>query len=193
MLSSRLALPPPLGAPGAPHPDEYRIPMAPEDAECLLGLNLRMALREVLATVHRERPLDAVETPFALLNRNAMYREIDAIGLEDYAEKILPGQYPEAAKEELFRLSGLRSLERQLADDPRLRVIHSWNDPLLTEDDARFLDRALGGRLVWVSGGGHLGELCADAVQKKIIALAEPEPERPAAPASETPAGSANR
>ena len=115
---------------------------------------------------------------------------IDAVDLKTYAEKILARQYPHTHLEELFRLSGLRPLEKSLADDQRLRVIHSWNDPLLVGDDARFLDRVFGDRIVWVSGGGHLGGFAADAVQKKIIALAEPDqPKR----AAETPAGSPNR
>lgn len=176
VLSSRLVLPPPLGAPGAPHPEDYRFPLSPRDAECLMGLNLRTTLRSVLLTVHRERPVEILEVPFKLLDRNELYRRIDAVDLTTYAEKILARQYPEAELAELYRLSGLRSIGETLAGDPRLRVIHSWNDPLLTPDDARFLDRTFGRRIVWVSGGGHLGSLCADAVQKKIIALAEPEP-----------------
>ena len=175
VLSSRPLLPPPLGAPEAPHPEDYFFPLTPRDAECLMGLNLRTTLRSVLATVHRERPLDILDTPFALLGRNELYCKIDAVDMKTYAEKVLARQYPETELAELYRLSGLRSLEKALADDPRLRVIHSWNDPLLTPDDARFLDRTFGRRIVWVSGGGHLGNLCADAVQKKIIALAEPE------------------
>lgn len=182
VLSSRLVLPPPLGAPGAPHPEDYRFPLSPGDAECLMGLNLRSTLRGVLATVHRERPLDILDTPFALLDRNELYCQIDAVDLKTYAEKVLSRQYPGTQLAELYRLSGLRSLEKVLADDKRIRVVHSWNDPLLTTDDARFLDRTFGKRLVWVSGGGHLGSLCADAVQKKIIALAEPDGKLPAAP-----------
>ena len=183
VLSSRQVFPPPLGAPGAPHPEDYRFPLTPGDAECLMGLNLRSTLRSVLATVHRERPLDILEDyPFALLDRNELYCRIDAVDMKTYAEKVLARQYPETSLAELYRLSGLRSMEKSLAADGRIRVIHSWNDPLLTPEDARFLDRAFGGRIVWVSGGGHLGSLCADAVQKKIIALAEPEGKLPAVP-----------
>ena len=193
LLSSRVVLPPPLGAPGAPHPEDYMPPLTPRDAECLMGMSLRMTLCSVLLVVHRERPIELFETPYAVLNRNKLYREIDAVDLKTYAEKLMPGQYPGASLKELFRLSGLRSLEKELAADPRLRVIHSWNDPLLTGDDARFLDRTFGGRIVWVSGGGHLGALCADAVQKKIIALAEPDMPPSSATASEKPAVSPAR
>jgi len=185
LLSHRLEFPPPLGAPGAPHPLNYVLPLSPEDAECLMGMSLRSTLRSVLAAVHRERPLEVIDTPFALLSRNELYCKIDGVDLKTYADRLLPGQYPETNKEELFRLSGLRSAEKALADDPRLRVIHSWNDPLLTGDDARFLDRTFGDRIVWVSGGGHLGNLCAYAVQRKIIELAEPE--KKPEPSAQTP------
>ena len=149
-----------------------------------MGLNLRVTLGSVLLVVHRECPIEFLETPYAVLDRNKLYREIDAVDLATYAGKLLPRQYPEAELAELYRLSGLRSFGKVLAADPRLRVIHSWNDPLLTGDDARFLDRTFGKRIVWVSGGGHLGAFAADAVQKRIIALAEPEP-------LTTPAGAA--
>ena len=184
VLNSRVVVPPPLGAPDAPHPDTYRLPISPDDAECLMGMNLRTTLRSVLAVVHRERPIELIDTEFALLDRNELYRKIDAIDLKTYAEKILPEQYPESSVEELFRLSGLRAVEKELAADPRLRVIHSWNDPLLTTDDARFLDRTFGKRIVWVSGGGHLGDMSAYAVQRKIIELAEPEKKISEPPAS---------
>jgi len=176
LLSSRPIMPPPLGAPGAPHPGEYRMPVSPDDAECLLGLSLRSTLRSVLATVHRERPVETIDVPFKLLSRNQLYCKLDAVDLRTYAFRILPAQYPATDRNELFRLSGLRSVGRSLAADPRIRVIHSWNDPLLVGDDARFLDRTFGGRIVWVSGGGHLGSLCAHQVQRKIIELAEPTP-----------------
>lgn len=125
---------------------------------------------------------------FKVLDRNRLYLEIDAIGFKTYAEKLLREQYAATPLDELFRLSGLRSMEKELAADPRLRVLHSWNDPLLTPEDARFLDRTFGGRIVWVSGGGHLGDLGVHAVQRRITALAGPPPEakpepKPAAPA----------
>jgi predicted alpha/beta hydrolase family esterase len=179
VLSSRLVLLPPLGAPDAPPVEHYLPDLTSEDAQCLVGMNLGSALRKVLLTAHRERPLRELETPFAVLKRNQLYREIDAIGFSCYAEKILAGEYPGVPLEELYRMSSLGSFEKQLADDPRLRVLHSWNDPLLTDDDARHLDRIFGKRIVWSSGGGHLGNLCADAVQHKIIELADP-PEEPA-------------
>ena len=192
LLSTRLVMPPPLGAPGAPHPEDYRLPLTPGDAECLMGLNLRSTLRGVLMVVHRERPLDMIETPYKTLDRNKLYCEIDAIDLKTYAERILAAQYPKTQLDELYRLSGLRPLEKEFSADPRLRVIHSWNDPLITADDARFLDRVFGKRIVWVSGGGHLGGFAADAVQKKIISLAGPDPSpAPKAPTASTAAAAA--
>ena len=188
VLSSRLVLLPPLGAEGAPPVERYLPKLDAADAECLVGMNLGTALREVLLTAHRERGLRELETPFAVLKRNELYREIDAIGFSCYAEKILAGEYPGVPLEELYRMSSLRSFENRLAADPRLRVLHSWNDPLLTGDDARYLDRLFGKRIVWSSGGGHLGDLCADAVQKRIIELAAP-PEEPK-PSPEAAAGS---
>ena len=174
VLSSRMVIPPPLGAPDAPDPERYRLPLGPDEAESIVGLSLDSSLRDVLLTVHRERPLPEFKTPFERLHRNQLYREIDAVDFRSYALKILPREYPRIPLEELLRLSGLRSIAPALAADPRLRVIHSRNDPLLSADDAEFLDRTFKKRICWVSGGGHLGNLCAYAVQQKIIEFATP-------------------
>lgn len=173
---------PPQGAEGAPEDLRYyRFGAYPDEAECAVGLSLNMSLRDVLLVVHRERPIEGVETPFKLLDRNRLYLELDDISFKRYAEEILPREYPGATREELFAASSLVSLKETLENDRRIRVLHSWNDPLISAENARFLDAALGRRIVWCSAGGHLGNLCTQAAQERIIALAAPEPgERPA-------------
>ena len=177
---------PPLGSPDAPQAAGYRFGAAPDEAACAMGMYLNSALRDVLMVAHRERPVRGVETPYRTLRRNRLYLELDGISFKRYAEEILPGEYRGISKEELFAASGLRALESALRSDGRIRVVHCWNDPLISEEDARYLDRALGGRITWTSGGGHLGNLCVDEVQKRIIELAEPDetPEGTPPPAS---------
>ncbi len=190
---------PPWGSPGAPEDLRYyRFGADPAEAECAVGLSLNMSLRDVLMVAHRERPLEEVKTPYKVLDRNQLYLELDDISFKRYAEEILPREYPGATKEELFAASSLRPLESSLKSDPRIRVLHAWNDPLLSAEDAKFLDRTLGGNIVWCSAGGHLGNLGVYAVQQKIIALAEPEKqpepaEKPADPAPPAAAAGAEK
>ena len=159
-----------------------------------MGLSLNASLRDVLMTAHRERPLDAVKTPFRLLDRNQLYVELDSISFKRYAEEILPAEYPGATREELFAASSLCALEETLKNDRRIRVLHSWNDPLISAENAGFLDRTLGKRIVWCSAGGHLGNLSTCAAQKRIIALAEPErAEKPGSPAPAAAAAGAEK
>ena len=132
---------------------------------------------------HRERPVKGVKTPFKTLDRNRLYVELDDISFKHYAEEILPLEYPGATREELFAASSLRQFAKALKNDPRIRVLHAWNDPLLSAEDAEFLDRTFGKRIVWCSAGGHLGNLSAYAAQQRIIALAGSNTaERPATP-----------
>ena len=185
---------PPLGSPEAPPAATYRFRADADEAACAMGLYLNSALRDVLMVAHRERPVSGVETSYEILNRNKLYLELDAVSFKRYAEEILPGEYPGVSKEELFAASSLRPLEKTLRSDARIRVVHSWNDPLLSPDDARFLDGALGKRIAWTSGGGHLGNLCVRKVQQRIIELAEPEAaERTPASNGAPPRGAAAR
>lgn len=184
---------PPLGAPHAPDSVKYRFAATPDEAACAMGMYLNSSLRDVLMVTHRERPISRVATPYRTLRRNRLYLELDGISFKRYAEEILTGEYPGIPEEELFAASSLRSLENTLRSDAKIRILHSWNDPLLSDGDAQFLDRALGGRISWTSGGGHLGNLCVQEVQKRLIELAEPARERPEPAANAAPRAGADR
>ena len=70
---------------------------------------------------------------------------------------------------ELYRLSGLRSMEESLHRNPNVRILHNYDDLLLTEEDRNFLDRTMGSRLTWFDHGGHLGNLYVTTVQQEIL------------------------
>ena len=75
--------------------------------------------------------------------------------------------------EELYAQSNLRAFGDSLAANPKVRVVHSADDFLLSGEDRRFLDRTCGGRLVWFDCGGHLGNLYVKSVQQTLLDLAE--------------------
>lgn len=149
---------------------DYRAPITAEQADYLAALYFRMPLRSLLFSAHRNRTLEYLKTPYRWGNRNQLYLEIDQISYKEYAEKILaPTEYPELELAELYRLSGLRSMEESLRRNPNVRILHNYDDLLLTEDDRVFLDRTLGSRLTWFDHGGHLGNLYVTTVQQEIL------------------------
>ncbi len=166
-----LTVPYPVYDPEAEHqPFDYQVPVSQEQADYFASLYFRMPLRGLLMTAHRDGGVDFLQTPYRWGTRNPLYLEIDRIGFREYAEKILaPETYPDLPVEELYRQSGLRSMEKTLLENRKIRVLHNYDDFLLTPEDRTFLDRTLGERLTWFDHGGHLGNLYVKSVQQAVL------------------------
>ena len=110
--------------------------------------------------------------------RAALYREVDKLGFEDYAEKIIGPDLAPLTLEELYAASTLRNFAPALEKNQKVRVVHNYDDFLLSDDDREFLDRTFGSRLTWFDHGGHLGNLYVTSVQETLLEMATaPEPE----------------
>ena len=146
----------------------YRAPIDETAAGYLAGLYFRISLRGLLFTAHREWGL-TLNTPYAWGDRNKLYCEIDKVSFREYAGRFLAMEHPDVTLAELFRNSGLRSFEAELRRNPDIRVIHNYDDFLLSPEDRDWLDRTLGNRLTWFDRGAHLGNLYVLTVQNRII------------------------
>ena len=146
----------------------YRLNAEPETADFLAGLYFRSSMRDMLFAAHRDRGLHPLDHPVGV-SKNSLYLALDEISFTSYAENYLAAEYPGVAKETLFKKSDLRSIERTLRNHQDIYIIHSINDFLLSEQDRKFLDRALGDRIIWTSRGGHLGHFYYKSVQQKIV------------------------
>lgn len=152
----------------------YRAPIDETAAAYLAGLYFRISIRGLLFTAHREWGL-TLDNPYAWGDRNRLYREIDKVSFREYAERFLAMEHPDKTLEELFRNSGLRSFEAELKRNPAIRVIHNYDDFLLSPEDRLWLDRTLGKRITWFDRGAHLGNLYVLTVQNRIVELLQEE------------------
>lgn len=148
----------------------YRAPVDETAAAYLAGLYFRISIRGLLFIAHREWGL-TLDTPYAWGDRNRLYREIDKVSFREYAERFLALEHPDMTLAELFRNSGLRSFEAELKRNSAVRVIHNYDDFLLSPEDRLWLDRTLGPRITWFDRGAHLGNLYVLTVQNKIVEL----------------------
>ncbi|MCI5778412.1 MAG: MlaA family lipoprotein [Lentisphaeria bacterium] len=146
----------------------YQVPLERDSARYLVGLSLKLSMREMLLAVHKETPL-AGFPEYRWGRRNALYLAFDRMEMADYAEKLLLPRYPDRTMAELLAASDLRSLEPVLSTSPDVRVFHSFDDFLLSEADREWLDATLGPRIVWLSHGGHLGGLYYRGVGEMIV------------------------
>ena len=145
----------------------YQLPISPEIAKYVVGLSLKMSMREMLLAVHRERAL-ANLPEYSWFTRNKLYLEIDKISFQEYAYKYLAPEHPEHAPQELMAHSHLSSLENTLKNASNIRIFHAYDDFLLDEKERKYLDTLLKSRIVWFSNGGHLGSLYYSSVLDKI-------------------------
>ena len=108
----------------------------------------------------------------------------------DYVEKFVQARHPELSLETMRTRSGLRSSAEFLSRSPEIRVLHNADDPILDQEDIRFLNETLKERITWFDCGGHLGNLYLQEYQKELLAaFALPEEAvRTAPPNSSEPA-----
>ena len=159
-------------------PVNYTIPLTQEEADYIAALYFKMSMRGVLLSAHRDRGLAGLSTPYSWSGRAALYREVDKLGFEDYAEKIIGPDLAPLTLEELYAASTLRNFAPALEKNQKVRVVHNYDDFLLSDDDREFLDRTFGSRLTWFDHGGHLGNLYVTSVQETLLEMATaPEPE----------------
>ena len=152
----------------ADHKQRYRLSVEPRTAEFISGLYLRSSMRGMLFCAHRERGLIPLDMPVKF-SRNELYLELDKITFREYAQKYLLAEYPGVELKTLYRKSDLRSLQKTLKNNQNVHVLHAYNDFLLSDSDRRFLDSALGSRIIWTDRGGHLGHFYYKCVQEQIV------------------------
>lgn len=182
--------------PGSPESrselQQYVPDLKPEQSRYLVAMAIKMGIRELLLQEQLQNPLPGIHTGFSWFNRNDFYREIDKINFYQYATQILQPQLAEqcrnnakAAKElgflpgetpsyeALVRKSGLRNLTETLKNNPKIRVIHTFDDFLMNEDDVEFCDQILQDKITWFNVGGHCGYFYLTSFHKRLLEAAE--------------------
>ncbi|MBO4649293.1 MAG: alpha/beta fold hydrolase [Lentisphaeria bacterium] len=163
----------------------YSLAFSRRQAAVLAGFSFRLTLREILLTAKRRNPeWPVIQNPFSWGSRDALYREIDTFSGMKYAEKCLLPEYrrkhPGAGLDELNAHAGLRQIETTLRQAQNIRVIHTVDDPLISAADRKFLNDALGSRIVWFDCGGHLGNLFSVRHEEEVFRSfpAQPKPQK---------------
>lgn len=150
----------------------YRLNITEVQAEFFASIYFKLCLRESLSEVHKVRPIPTITVPYRWGNRTSLYRELDAISFERYAKEILSNNN-ETQFKALCQAGNLRSIENTLKTKPEIRILHNYDDFLLSADDKKFLDQTLGQRITWFDQGGHLGNLYYQNVQTVMLKAAQ--------------------
>ena len=153
----------------------FYLPLSPEQAGWISGMYMKMGLRELLLAAQKNAPQNApfLKTEYSWGSRTGLYEEIDSYSWYSYAEKILLPYLQKEEKfltmEELGKRASLYSIAKVLAENPRVKVLHNLDDPLLRKEDILFLDRTLKKRIFWFDCGGHLGNMFLPDFRKVLL------------------------
>lgn len=147
--------------------DHYRftLPLSPDVSCWIAGYFMRNGLRELLFNAQKMAPEGAkpLRTPYRVLRRTPLYREIDTYSFTRYAKEILlpfhRKKNPSLTLESFSYASSLYAVRSTLQNNDKIRILHNLNDPLLSRKDILFLDRACGKKIHWFDCGGHLGNM----------------------------------
>ena len=153
----------------------FYLPLSPEQAGWISGMYMKMGLRELLLAAQQNAPQNApfLKTEYSWGSRTALYEEIDSYSWYSYAEKLLLPCLQKEEKnltmEELGKRASLYSISKVLSGNPRVKILHNLDDPLLRKGDILFLDRTLKKRIFWFDCGGHLGNMFLPAFQNVLL------------------------
>ena len=149
----------------------YSPNLTEEQANYLLGMTLRRTLLSLVAERHRQAPFPWIKSELTWFHREEFYDEVGEMRLDDYLNKYLAACYPDLTVDELRAATEVRAQADVLRGCRKLALIHTWNDPLLVDEDRRWLDGLFGERITWFADGAHCGYFYTKPFQDELLRL----------------------
>ena len=163
----------------------HRLDIEKEEAQYLIGSAFKMNLQEILFSMHRSGKFTNLKTEYKWCNKDDLYDETMQLTFNDYVRKILFehhkhrfGKNVTEAEfvEKISNAANMHSFEEHFIDNPDIKIIHTKNDFLLTDQDRLWLKDVFKDEIVFFEHGGHLGNLHFRQVHNKIRELLRPTP-----------------
>jgi len=170
--------------------NSYELPIDDEEAKFAIGYTFRRALSETIKSIHSRTNFGILSTPYKSSKTRFLDKEIERYGYYDYVMTFVRHAYPSQWNDvrDLNNRASLWAIQSTLASDPRLLVLHTRNDFLLSDFDRDWLASVLGDRILFFQEGGHLGHLYRQEVQDVIANWLGGQPVPALAQGTSTPA-----
>ncbi|WP_419190521.1 VacJ family lipoprotein [Saltatorellus ferox] len=162
-------------------PDSTVLPFTRDEARFIIGLLFRTTIQDVIFQTQVIEDLGVLHAPIDSERRTLVEGEIEQFSFMEYIyafalpamaqSERLSGEIDvtEAGAEHLLELCSVRSIQAELAANPRVRFVTNRNDFLLAPGDLEWITELLGeDRVTVFERGGHLGNLHLDEVRKVI-------------------------
>ncbi len=138
------------------------LPITSEEAKFAIGFAFKTILNETVLSIHSRKDLGILTIPYKSYSRRKLEKEIERMSFKDYMDTFLKASYSEQFSNDfstikLGKQASLPAIENTLLTNPKIRIIHTENDFLLTDYDREWLRNIMGDRLLFFDHGGHLG------------------------------------
>jgi len=157
------------------------LPITSEEAKFAIGFAFKTILKETILSIHSRKDFGILSNPYKSYSRRKLEKEIERMNFKDYMDTFLKASYSDQfgndfSAIELGKQASLPAIENTLLTNPKIRIIHTENDFLLTDYDREWLRNVMGDRLLFFDCGGHLGYFGNSTADDYIIRTLKDEP-----------------
>lgn len=140
-----------------------------------IAASLQSGINEIILTAHKEKPFEFLNgVPCNGFNREDFYRMLSDVGFSEYINKYLMTRFPNSDLQQLNAQAGLYAIQDTLLNNPKIAVVHAWDDILLSDKDRSYLDSTLKKKITWFPYGGHCGQFYTKPFQKEVLRVSAP-------------------
>ncbi|MES2477011.1 MAG: VacJ family lipoprotein [Verrucomicrobiota bacterium] len=147
-------------------------PFDATESRLLVSLSFRLTLRDTLYSSQSRHNMGILKTPLDDWRRDPAYDEILNYTYSDYFKSFVLPYYAERgiSQSDFTREDNLRSYQRALAANKKVRVLVNQDDFVTDADDISWLRSTFGSsRLTVFPNGGHLGNLATPPFRQGIL------------------------
>jgi ABC-type transporter lipoprotein component MlaA/pimeloyl-ACP methyl ester carboxylesterase len=165
-------------------PEGKPLPVNRIESEFLIGLAGRATIIGALAAIEKRIGHGLEIRREEIEGRGPLLDIVNQSSLDNYAAQLTTPYYLEKRRhrvdaDELAFEAGLRSLEKALRTNEKIRIVTNANDFILGEENLAWLREVVGDRVTVFPDGGHLGNMHLPVVQKAVLAALGSAPQNP--------------
>jgi len=147
----------------------YTPNMTEDQAMFLLGETIGVSFPILIAERHKIAPFPWIQSELTWFRRRNFYDEIGDVSMTEYIQTYVPSCYEGVTGDEMIETANFRRLEEALKRNTKLRLIHTWDDPLEDDGDRWHFDGLFGKRITWFANGGHCGLFYTKPFQDELL------------------------
>ena len=147
-------------------------PFNATESKYLVGLSFRIVLRDTIYSSQYRNNMGVLKTPLNHWRREAAYDEILKFSFRDYFRDFVFPYYKEKGigEGDFSREVSLRSFQRSLSANPKVRIIINQDDFLHNSSDISWYKSTFGSKQLKIfPNGGHIGNLPNPPMRKAIL------------------------